>query len=351
MLVRAASLGRLEARRREWNDRDSRVVAVVGDIGQPAFGISADDMARIRGRVGHFFHVAGLYDMSATDADLAAHQRRRHGGSRRRRGREWARRVSTTSARSRRPGATPARSARTCSRRPSASTIPTSAPSTTPSASCASTARFRGASTGRRSSSDIRSPARWTRWTAPTTCSPLSSSSPRRCRRSLPLPGIEGGTINLVPVDFVAAAIDHIAHREGLDGTHLPSRRPRAVQRRRHAQHLRRSRRCPALLAAHAGRRDRAGAADPALSRSAGVGAGKALEDAVGIPLRALDYVSNPTTFDCSQTTAALAGSGIRVPPPRHLRAAPVAVLAAAPATRTPATPRNLERPCAARPC
>ena len=30
--------------------------------------------------------------------------------------------------------------------------------------------------------------------------------------------GLEGGRVNLVPVDFVVAAIDHLAHLEGLDG-------------------------------------------------------------------------------------------------------------------------------------
>ena len=30
--------------------------------------------------------------------------------------------------------------------------------------------------------------------------------------------GIEGGRINVVPVDFVVAAIDHLAHLDGLDG-------------------------------------------------------------------------------------------------------------------------------------
>jgi thioester reductase-like protein len=34
----------------------------------------------------------------------------------------------------------------------------------------------------------------------------------------MPTVGIEGGRINIVPVDFVADAIDYIAHRKGLDG-------------------------------------------------------------------------------------------------------------------------------------
>ena len=34
----------------------------------------------------------------------------------------------------------------------------------------------------------------------------------------LPMPGVEGREINIVPVDFVVKAMDHIAHAEGLDG-------------------------------------------------------------------------------------------------------------------------------------
>src|SRR4029079_3037085 len=34
----------------------------------------------------------------------------------------------------------------------------------------------------------------------------------------LPMPGLEGREINIVPVDFVVKAMDHIAHQDGLDG-------------------------------------------------------------------------------------------------------------------------------------
>jgi nucleoside-diphosphate-sugar epimerase len=34
----------------------------------------------------------------------------------------------------------------------------------------------------------------------------------------MPTVGIEGGRINIVPVDFVADALDYLAHKKGLDG-------------------------------------------------------------------------------------------------------------------------------------
>ena len=43
-----------------------------------------------------------------------------------------------------------------------------------------------------------------------------------------PLVGLEVGHTNLVPVDYVAAAMDHIAHQEGLDGRAFHLVEPRA---------------------------------------------------------------------------------------------------------------------------
>ncbi|MEO8486804.1 MAG: SDR family oxidoreductase, partial [Betaproteobacteria bacterium] len=47
----------------------------------------------------------------------------------------------------------------------------------------------------------------------------------------MPMVGIEGGRINIVPVDFVADALDHIAHKKGLDGQcfHLTDPAPHRI--------------------------------------------------------------------------------------------------------------------------
>ena len=54
-----------------------------------------------------------------------------------------------------------------------------------------------------------------------------------------PLVGLEVGWTNIVPVDWVAAAMDHIAHEPGLDGQafHLVNPRPQRAGGR--AQHVR----------------------------------------------------------------------------------------------------------------
>ena len=86
--------------------------------------------------------------------------------------------------------------------------------------------RSRGASTAPPSSSATPRPARWTRSTGPTTSSRRSRSCATGCREWVPLIGPELGYTNIVPVDFVAKAMDHIAHQPDLDGQafHLPSR-------------------------------------------------------------------------------------------------------------------------------
>ena len=56
--------------------------------------------------------------------------------------------------------------------------------------------------------------------------------------------GLEGGTINIVPVDFVAAAMDHIAHQDGLDGQAFHLTDPQPEDRRPGDQHVRARRAC-----------------------------------------------------------------------------------------------------------
>ena len=42
----------------------------------------------------------------------------------------------------------------------------------------------------------------------------------------MPMPGVEGREINIVPVDFVVRAMDHIAHLDDLDGGRSTSPTP-----------------------------------------------------------------------------------------------------------------------------
>ena len=137
----------------------------------------------------------------------------------------------------------------------------------------------------------------------------------------VPLVGYEGGPFNLVPVDFVARAIDHIAARPGLDGGtfHVVDPRPLSVGdtvnefcRAAHAPQftLRVNRRAFALLP-----RELAGGLGSlrvvqALRRQLLAG--------VRIPEAAVAYLSSRATFPAERAQAALAGSGVECPPLRR---------------------------------
>lgn len=66
VLVREGSLPRLETLIRRWGT--DRVVPVVGDLSEPGLGVAEDWVAGHRGAIDHFFHLAAIYDMTADDA-------------------------------------------------------------------------------------------------------------------------------------------------------------------------------------------------------------------------------------------------------------------------------------------
>jgi len=65
VLVREGSKGRLEELRSRWGADSDRVVAITGDLSQPRLGISDEDLGRLQGEVDHLFHLAAIYDMTA----------------------------------------------------------------------------------------------------------------------------------------------------------------------------------------------------------------------------------------------------------------------------------------------
>ncbi|WP_109506264.1 SDR family oxidoreductase [Nocardioides speluncae] len=65
VLVRAGSMERLDRLRKRWGDR---VTPVVGDLSEPALGVDPAWVAANAGAIDHFFHLAAVYDMTADDA-------------------------------------------------------------------------------------------------------------------------------------------------------------------------------------------------------------------------------------------------------------------------------------------
>src|SRR6185436_2211078 len=65
VLVREGSKGRLQELRSRWGTDDQRVVGIPGDLSQPRLGVPQADLERLTGEVDHLFHLAAIYDMTA----------------------------------------------------------------------------------------------------------------------------------------------------------------------------------------------------------------------------------------------------------------------------------------------
>jgi len=67
VLVRDGSTGRLEELIARWGHAE-RVKPVIGDLSLPSLGVRDEDLARLRDDgIEHFFHLAAIYDMTADD--------------------------------------------------------------------------------------------------------------------------------------------------------------------------------------------------------------------------------------------------------------------------------------------
>jgi NAD(P)-dependent dehydrogenase (short-subunit alcohol dehydrogenase family) len=133
-----------------------------------------------------------------------------------------------------------------------------------------------------------------------------------------PLVGPELGYTNIVPVDFVADAMDHIAHQPGLDGQafHLADPRPQrsgeAINEFARAAHapqlaMRIDRRLTAALPK--------GTLSMLMKLPAARGVRRSFLADYGIPDEIVDHVALTAQFDTRDTERALEGSGIAVPP------------------------------------
>jgi len=70
ILTRASSYQKLDALKNWWGERADNVRVVEGELGQHRLGLSAHDRQRLRGSIDHFFHLAALYDLDASALEL-----------------------------------------------------------------------------------------------------------------------------------------------------------------------------------------------------------------------------------------------------------------------------------------
>jgi NAD(P)-dependent dehydrogenase (short-subunit alcohol dehydrogenase family) len=318
VLVRAGSRGRLEELRTGWGADGARVVPVAGDLTQPGLGVSEEDLLTMRGEIDHLFHLAAIYDITAgaEAQEIANVEGTRHAL-------ELA-------------GALDAGTFHQVS-------------------SIAAAGLYRGRwredmfdeaerldnnpyfRTKHESERLVReeSPRPWRVYRPGIVVGDSRTGeidkvdgpyyffkALQRARRVLPawLPtvGIEGGEINIVPVDYVAAAIDHIAHQPDLDGRafHLTDPHPRTAGEV--VNLFAKAADAPQMTV-----RLDTDVTEPATSAIRGAlrwlppakGALKLTLERLGLPPEVLTYVDYPTTFDSSGAQAALEGSGIEAPP------------------------------------
>jgi len=314
VLVRRESLGKLDVLRERWGAGAARVHAVIGELGEPRLGVSEADVEMLSGRIDHFFHLAALYDMEA-DADSLRDAN-----------------VAGT------------RHALELAEALDAGVFHHVS-------SIAAAGSYRG--TFRESMFEeavgLDDPYFATKHESEglvraTSAQPWRVYRPgvvvghsqtgeidkidgpyyffgalRRLRALpswLPLLGIEGGQLPIVPVDFVARALDALAHEDGLDGRcfHLVDPRARSV-----GQVLN--------LFAHAagaprfqmrlGAQSTALASAPLRTALALLPPARRVSDLVlaqlGIPPRVLAYL-DPPHFDCREAKRVLDRQGIKVP-------------------------------------
>jgi len=227
-LVRAGSRGRLEELRTAWGADGARVVPISGDLSQPSLGVSEEDLVTLRGAVDHFFHLAAIYDMAAgaEAQEVANVEGTRHAV-------ELAgaieagcfHQVSSIAAAGLYKGTWTEDmfdEAEDLDTHPYFRTKHESERVVRETSSRPWRVYRPGIVVG-----DSRTGA-IDKVDGPYYMFKLLQQARRVLPSWLPTVGVEGGEINIVPVDYVAAAIDHIAHEPGLDGRAFHLTDPRA---------------------------------------------------------------------------------------------------------------------------
>ena len=317
LLVRPGSRPRFERLVRDCGDRGRLLVALEGDLTREGLGLAPADRARLRGTVAHFFHLGALYDLSAEAADL---ERVNLAGTRH--AIELAddlrtgcfHLVSSIAAAGRYPGRfTEEMFAEACDldhpymRTKHAAEALVRADCGRPWRVYRPGMVVGHSVTGAMDKIDgpyyFFGAIRGLRDTLP---------------RWVPLPGLAGGHINLVPVDFVAAALDHLAHAPDHDREcfHLTDARDRRVGEvlnllatAAHAPMMSVPLDARTLTAVGSALRLPSATLGP-LARVVQ----RLLAD-IGIPRPVLGLLDYPTTFDNTRARRLLDEAGIRVPP------------------------------------
>ena len=318
VLVREGSKGRLEELRNRWGVDEDRVVGIVGDLSQPRLGISAADVELLNGQVDHLFHLAAIYDMKA-DAEsqrVANVEGTRHmvelaedieAGR--------VHMVSSIAAAGLYKGTWREDmfdEAQDVDNHPYFQTKHESERVVREECSRPWRVYRPGIVVGHSETGEMD------KVDGPYYFFKLIRRIRSIVPQWLPIPGVEGREINIVPVDFVARAMDHIGHKDGLDGKAFSLTDPQPLSagevidvfaRAAHAPQS--SVRAPAIVTESLAPMLSMGLSNIPFADGL---TDRALAD-FGIPRSVLMYLNYPTHFDSRRTEAALAGTDISVPP------------------------------------
>jgi NAD(P)-dependent dehydrogenase (short-subunit alcohol dehydrogenase family) len=66
VLTRKSSLKKLDALREHWGAGEKLVIPVFGDLAKKNLGVADADIRKLKGKVDHFFHLAAIYDLTAS---------------------------------------------------------------------------------------------------------------------------------------------------------------------------------------------------------------------------------------------------------------------------------------------
>ena len=316
VLVRKGSEAKLDAiaERMGWDRK--RIVPVTGDLSKPKLGLTAAQIRKLAGDVQHFFHLAAIYDLSA---DAASQQVANIDGTRH--ALELAAAVkagcfhhtSSIAAAGLYPGvfredmfeeAEGLKDPYLRTKHESEGIVRREA--RVPFRIYRPSFVIGHSKTGEMDKID-----------GPYYLFTLIKKMRQALPQWVPTLGIEGGRINAVPVDFVADAMDHIAHKRGLDGQtfHLVDPQPmrfgelmNTFCRAAHAPEM--TMRLDARMLAVVPSGVRGAVLNlPPVKRFTNM----VLRD-LKLPPQTLSFITYPTRFDTRNAERALKGSRIAVP-------------------------------------
>ena len=318
VLVRKNSVKKLEALYPWWglDEKQKRVVPILGDLGKLKLGVAPADIAKLKGKIAHLFHLAAIYDLSA---DAASQQTANIDGTRN--AVEFAEAVKAGIFH------------HTSSIAAAGLYDGTFREDMFDEAEELDHPYFR---TKHDSEGIVRNECKvpWRVYRpgmvvghsetgeidkidGPYYFFKLIQKMRDVVPKWMPTVGIEGGRINVIPVDYVVDAMDHIAHKKGLDGGcfHLTDPEPMRIgeilnmfAKAAHAPQM--TMRLNSKMFSFIPSYVVQGMMSVAPVRRA---RNQILND-LGIPKDVFTFINYPTKFDNRDTVKALKGSGISVP-------------------------------------